>query len=129
MRIEVTYYADDGEEFDTEEACREYEERLKKDMSSVIFYDENKKVMKNPTIEDIEQDAFYLKVLNAEEATRLFDWLHYQISFDFVEQEVVKDHFYAWMEDPHLDDGFRDITKRFEDLKNTIDILTKEVAE
>ena len=128
MRIEVTYFADDGEEFRTEEECREYEESLKMDLNSVIFFTEDHKLMKDPKLEDIEQEAYYLKVLDPEKAERLFDWLHYQISFDWIAGKPIKDHYYRWIDSNrnYRDDGYVDFTKELEELQKTMAELMVE---
>lgn len=125
MKIEITYIADDETEFETEEECREYEESLKIDMESAIFFDENHKLMKNPSIDDIGQEAFYMKVLNADSAKRLIERLHYETGFDFLEEEPIKDHFYRWGEGPR-EDGWTDLTAEFESLKKTMTELMAE---
>ena len=125
MRVEITYYADDGEEFSTEEACLEYENRLKTDMGSVIFFDQDCNVMKDPVVTDIEQSAYYMKVLDAEKATRLIDWLSYQISFSFLPDTPIKNHYYRWVEDVRQD-GWKDFTEEFEVLKKMLAKLMTE---
>ncbi len=127
MRIEITYFADDGEEFGTEEECREYEESLKTDLNSVIFFTEDHKLMKYPKLKDIEQEAYYLKVLDPEKAEKLFDWLHYQISFDWIAGEPIKDHYYRWNEADYCVNGYVDFTKELEELQKTMAELMIEL--
>ena len=59
--------------------------------------------MKDPVVTDIEQSAYYMKVLDAEKATRLIDWLSYQISFSFLPDTPIKNHYYRWVEDVRQD--------------------------
>lgn len=80
MRIETTYIADDGTEFDTEEECREYEGEFKQLMSSVQFFDDN--FIMRYTLEDIERDAVYAYIRDSKKAERLFDRLPSMISFE-----------------------------------------------
>ena len=80
MRIETTYIADDGNEFDTEEECREYEDEFKQLMSSVQFFDEY--FIKCHTPEDIESDAVYVYIRDSKKAEKLFDRLFNMISFE-----------------------------------------------
>lgn len=76
MRIETTYYADDGVAFCSEEDCLAYENRKKASFDSVMFFDERFVWHKNPDIPFIESDAVYLKVLDADDAKILFEYLY-----------------------------------------------------
>ena len=87
MRIETTYYADDGTEFETEEECRKYESDIDSLLRSVQFFDGQRSLIKHPTIEEIESDAMYMRIIDNEQASRLFSYLHKSISFADVESE------------------------------------------
>jgi hypothetical protein len=87
MRIETTYYADDGTEFETEEECRKYESDIDSLLLSVQFFDGQRRLIKHPTMEEIESDAMYMRIIDNEQASRLFSYLHKSISFADVELE------------------------------------------
>ena len=123
MRVEVTYYADDGKEFDNEKECREYEQSRFADFSSVMFFDEKFAVHPNPDIPFIESDAVYFKVLDAEKAARLFSWLYELCGACFPSGELKEGHVYMYdSEDYYSEDYWLDVTKRVEDLEG---VLTK----
>ena len=81
MRKETTYYAFDDTEFDTEEACLEYEQNLRLDLSSVLLLNEKFEVIKLKNLSDLNaldkaiSEIFYIKILNVEIAERFFNWI------------------------------------------------------
>lgn len=121
MRIEVTYYADDGVEFDTEEECRAYEEEQNACFDSVMFFNEKFEWKKEPDASFIESDAVYFKVLNADKAERLFRWLYEWCGACFPENPLEDGHVYAYDdEDYHADNYWVDVTERFEKMRDII---------
>ena len=89
MRKETTYYAFDDTSFSTKEACEEYERKITEDYLSVVFFDENLKVIdlkkykKLDDFEDAVASSFYIKIVNAEHAERFFSWLRLSIGMNF----------------------------------------------
>ena len=89
MRAETTYYAFDDTSFSTKEACEEYERKITEDYLSVVFFDENLKVIdlkKYKELDDLEDavaSSFYIKIVNAEHAERFFSWLRLSIGMNF----------------------------------------------
>lgn len=119
MRTVITYIADDETEFDNEEECIAYENGLKTDIDSVIFFDERYRIMHKPSPEEIEGNAFYMKVLDAAGAERLFDYISTWVSFEFLAGKPIKDHYYRWLEGPQAD-GWIDFTREIEILQKTM---------
>ena len=120
MRIEITYYADDGEEFDNEEECREYERDVRERLESVIFFNQFQELMSEPTIYEIEEKAYYLTVLDPKMAENLFDWLDDQISFNWGAGEPIVGHFYSCEENEWVD-----MTKMVEETTEKLEKLKK----
>ena len=81
MRVETTYYADDGTEFDTEEECIAYEKAADENFDAVQFFDRKRKLMEHPTMTDIEDFCYYVRILDKEKAEKLFAYLYQIISF------------------------------------------------
>ena len=106
MRIETTYYADDGEEFYTEEACLAYEESCRKQMSSVLFF--NKEFKPLLTTDEIENGAWYAYIKDVDMARSLFNWLNDLVGLEipgceFAAGDVLgtDDEHYKWVNLTH----------------------------
>lgn len=117
MRSETTYYAFDDTEFDSAAECLEYEEKLTQSMGSVAIFDADMCRLEEPSLMDIESDASFFVVLNAERAETLFDWLYEQISFgevdDFSDGSVLR---------------YSSETGRWADLRDEVDSLNELIA-
>lgn len=89
MRTETTYYAFDDTSFSTKEACEEYERNITENYLSVVFFDENLKVIdlkkykELDGLEDAIASSYYIKIVNAEHAERFFSWLRLSIGMNF----------------------------------------------
>ena len=70
MRIETTYYADDGTEFDTEEECLAYEKKGEEALGSALCFDES---MKPLTMTGEYDDPYYIFIVDAERSRTLFE--------------------------------------------------------
>ena len=81
MRKEITYYAFDDTEFDTEEACLEYEQNLRLDLSSFLLLNKKFEAIELKNLSDLNaldkaiSETFYIKILNVEIAERFFNWI------------------------------------------------------
>ena len=124
MRVEVTYYAFDGEEFSTKEECLAYEEELRSGFDSVLFFDESKAIMESPDAEDIEKDAYFVLVLDEGKARGLFEWLRYQISFEWGEEDVIKGDYYKWTED-----GWVNINRVYRECEENLKKMKEEAKK
>lgn len=81
MRIETTYFAFDDTEFETEAECIAYEKKLNNLWDSVVLIDEEFRtyeVAKISPMEFLESFALYIKVLDAEKAGELINWVYEQ---------------------------------------------------
>ena len=75
MQIKKIYISDDGEEFETEEACLEYENSLNA-RDGVILFDSNLEVIHGGAPIDDYNEAFYMYISDARQAERFFDWVY-----------------------------------------------------
>lgn len=114
MRTETTYYAFDETEFDNEQDCLAYEESLNRSMASVIFFNENRKRIVQPTCEDIECYAMYMKIVDADKAEEIFDWLPAYISFEKPKGKLKNGTLYSYNCD---NGGWDDMQKIEENLR------------
>lgn len=127
MRVEITYFSDDDEEFDTEEECLEYERGLKENFNSLIFFDEKMKLIEKPDLTNVESDAYYFYISDdAEKAKAAIDWIDYQTENLKVYDPICQGHFYGYSND---DGDFRDLTKRLSDLACIIDALDSAIKK
>lgn len=69
MRIETTYYADDGTEFYTKESCEAYEKEWEESLGSVLFFDEAMNPLTTP--EELD-DMWYLFIVDEPKSRVLF---------------------------------------------------------
>lgn len=69
MRIETTYYADDGTEFYSKEACEAYEKEWEESLGSVLFFDEAMNPLTTP--EELD-DMWYLFIVDEPKSRVLF---------------------------------------------------------
>lgn len=79
MRIETKYFAWDEAEFDTEAECLAYEKKLDDLWGGVVLLDEEYRTpeaAKIPPLEFAEGFAIYVKVLDAEKAGELINWIY-----------------------------------------------------
>ena len=72
MTIRNIYVAADGEEFDTEEDCLDYEQTM--DASgAIIMFDSDRKLIKGVSSAEAFERSMYLYIVDAEKAKRFFD--------------------------------------------------------
>lgn len=128
MTIEYTYIADDGEEFDSEEECLAYEKAAKERFNSVIFFNENKEIIENPTLDEIESEAFFFYPTDEKKMHAVIDWLNYQLGMGWNEMmdPIVANHFYGYSTKL---EGWFDLTKFNEELTNKIGILDAAIKK
>lgn len=88
MRKQITYIADDGEEFATEEECYAYEHRFDGALDSVIFLDDEFNVIPWD-LEKIYDNFIYLAIRDEEKARGLFNAIH-DWEYCFVRPESYK---------------------------------------
>lgn len=79
MRVETKYFAFDETEFETEEECAAYEKKLDELWDSVILLDEEFRTYEDAKMEPLEfaeSSAIYVKVLDADKAGELINWIY-----------------------------------------------------
>ena len=85
MRSETTYYAFDDTEFCSAEECLAYEKSVSEQITAAEFYDDEMNLV------DVQKDgtgnAYYIRIINAEKAPGLFNWLYDQYGFDYPQGE------------------------------------------
>ena len=89
MRIECTYIACDDTEFETEAECLAYERGIEDRLKAAVFYDDEKKIV------DVENDgtgnAYYIRIVNANDAPSLLRWLYNYVGFDYPKDDDYTD--------------------------------------
>lgn len=79
MRVETKYFAFDETEFETEAECLAYEKKLEDLWDSVVLLDEEFRTYEDAKISPLEflaSFALYIKVLDAEKAGELINWIY-----------------------------------------------------
>ena len=88
MRKEITYYAFDDTEFDTEEECLEYERNVKLRYEAVLLLDEHLRPIDLSSkrglddLGDAINESYYIKILDAETAEKLFYWIRISVDMN-----------------------------------------------
>ena len=88
MRKEITYYAFDDTEFDTEEKCLEYERNVKLRYEAVLLLDEHLRPIDMSSkrglddLEDAINESYYIKILDAKTAEKLFYWIRISVDMN-----------------------------------------------
>lgn len=79
MRKQITYIADDGEEFYSEADCYAYEHRFDDANEAVIFLDDEFNIIPFK-LDEVYEKFMYFVIRNEEKAAKLFraihDWEH-----------------------------------------------------
>lgn len=84
MRIETTYYADDGTEFYSKEECEAYEKEWEESLDSVLFFDEAMNPLTTP--EELD-DMWYLFIVDEPKSRTLFQHIVDQRGLDVPTEE------------------------------------------
>lgn len=109
MRKEITYYAFDDTEFDTEEECLEYERNVNVNYSSVIFLNskfdviELNEIHEMDVLEDAVCEVQYIKIIDAEKAKHLFDWIVSFVGMNTDGLEEITDGMWLAYDDENAD--------------------------
>ena len=112
MEIKYTYICSlDGEEFETEEECLEYERNIA-GCEGIAFFDVNRELVKVEDAVATYEQAYYIYILNKELADRYFAWLFSHYGYDFV-NDSKEGHTYM----------YNTRTCEYEDLGETINNL------
>lgn len=81
MTIETKYIAFDGTKFDNEKDCLEYEASIQEKFRCVVFLDKNRNVIVHPSVVQVEQEAYFMYIVDAKKSPELFDWISSQTGF------------------------------------------------
>ena len=80
MKIRKIYISDDGEEFDSEEACLEHEDKINS-FDSVLLFDSKKNLIKNENPEIAYERACYIYVRDTNRARTFLEWVHSECGY------------------------------------------------
>lgn len=126
MRTETTYYAFDETEFDNEQDCLDYERGLTKLSGSVQWFTEDRALMKETDLQDVESIAMYFRVVDADAAAEFFDWLPTMISFDKPECKLENGQVFAYDTDTGGWDDMRELIRR---ISSVIEEIESEATD
>ncbi len=89
MTVEYTYIAFDGTEFFDKDECLAYEKSVHESMNSAIFYDDERNIV--DAKKDGTGDVYYIRIVNAKQASELFHWLNDQFGMEHPEDDDYED--------------------------------------
>lgn len=132
MRIECTYYADDGTEFDNEAECLAYEKNLNSLWDSVVLLDEKFRDYSETQfdltmLEFAEQQAVYVKVLDVRKAKELFNWIYEQYGFSLPPVDMLYGGCIFKYDETAKEDWI-DLTKQYREIATALERVEKAVA-
>ena len=87
MTIKNVYVADDGEEFETEEECLEYEKVLDPDGAVVLFDSDMRIITKENCGSEKDpvsryEETVYICIIDAKKAKEWFNWIYDKSGYD-----------------------------------------------
>ena len=129
MRIETTYFAFDDTEFETEAECLAYEKKLDGMWDSVILLDEEFRtyeVAKISPMEFLESFALYIKVLDAEKAGELINWVYEQTGASMPPVDMIYTGG-VFKYDESVREDWIDLTELFHETAKELDSINKAV--
>ena len=121
MKLEITYVAYDGEEFDNEKDCLEHERQLDIMKGGVQWFAEDRSIMKEPSPIDIESYAFYFRIKNAEAAKEGLAKLREMISFEPPKCELKDGQIFAYNVDTNCWDEVHEWANRINQIVEDIE--------
>lgn len=118
MEIKVTYIAIDGEEFDTEEECREYERRCDPGDSLIMLNRNYVVVQGSDPIDAFEHsEIFYIR--DAKKAREFFSFVNERTGY-VVPKDIEKDRIYIYNDSIDGYDDLRAELKRLDDIRKKV---------
>lgn len=125
MRKVITWIADDGEEFETQEECYAYEHRFDEAIGGVVFLDDDFCIIPF-NLEQIYDDFQYAVIKDADKAADLFRAIH-EWEYCFVIPTGYKNgDILSWDSDDEKYDFLYEERRR---LNEKIDRIEKAVSE
>ena len=82
------YIANDGEEFETKEECEQYEHRFDKS-KSIIFFDDEFKILLDEDMYSRFEDTFYMFISNAEDAKEFLNFFGNEMGCHVPDDELI----------------------------------------
>ena len=127
VRVETKYFAFDETEFDIEAECLAYEKKLEGLWDGVVLLDEEFHTPNGiPSLEFAEGFAIYVKVLDAEKAGALFNWLYEYAGVSMPPVDMIyKGGIFKY--DENAPEDWVDLTERLREAALEIDSIEKAV--
>ena len=121
--MEIIYRADDGEEFSTEEACRNYEEqtRIRRMNLQSRFFDCEGQILDITNLDDCIENGWYMEIATMEEARFLAEYAEREVGIVLFEDKPQVGRFY-YIED----EGWRPIEDLYQRYAKVNDIFERE---
>lgn len=128
MTIKKLYIAEDGEEFETEEECLEYES--KRDVhDAILMFARNRLPIVDVDSVTAFEDSNYLYILDAEKAKAFFDYVSDAYCLATPNLEEVEDHaLFAYDYDNNCQ-GYIDVNDKIAELEVLRDELLDRARE
>ena len=128
MTIKKLYIAEDGEEFETEEECLEYEG--KRDVhDAILMFDSNRLPIVDTDSVTAFEDANYLYIIDAEKAKAFFDYVSDAYCLATPNLEEVEDHALFAYDYDHSCQSYIDVDDKIADLEVLRDELRDRARE
>lgn len=122
MKIRKIYISDDGEEFDSEEACLEHEDKINS-FDGVLLFDSKKKLIENENPGIAYERACYIYVRYTNRARTFLDWVHSEYGYA-VPSLVKAEELYFYDEST---DKFKSYTSMVLELEETKSKILEQV--
>lgn len=128
MTTKTLYISIDGEEFETEEECLEYEK--KRDASeAVIMFTKNRLPILDADSVTAFEDSHYLYILDAERAKKFFDYVSESYGYAVPDPDEVVDCGLFAFEDSCYAQSYFEVNDRIADLEVLRDELLDRARE
>lgn len=126
MTIKNIYISDDGEEFETEEECVEYE-KARDVKGAILMFDSDRQILDDADSVKAFENAMYLYVIDVERAKKFFDFVEGDYGY-VVPDEVVKNGLYVYDDNVHCQ-SYYELTDRIAELEVARDELLDRAHE
>lgn len=126
MTIRNIYVAADGEEFDTEEDCLDYEQTM--DASdAIIMFDSDRKMIKGISSAEAFDKSMYLYIVDAEKAKRFLEIMC--DDYGHIVPEDIEDHALYVYDDNIRGQSYVELQKLIAKLETERDKILESVRE
>jgi len=125
MTIRKIYIAEDGEEFESEDECLEYEKAFNPE-GAIVFYDEDlERVTSGRDPAETFELADHLYISNAEQAERFFNWIDEYYGMT-VPDEVVAGQVYSFDE---RNQQYFNLCDRIREMEHVLKIIFEDLQK